>query len=45
MIYALYRLKKQVKEVTKLLPRTWLLVTHCMLLVLIVVTALGFYMA
>lgn len=45
MIYALHRLNRQVKAVQQLLPRTWLLVTHCVLLVLIVVTALGFYVA
>ena len=45
MIYALYRLNRQVKAVQQLLPNTGLLVTHCVLLVLIVVTALGFYVA
>ena len=43
MVYALNRLNKGIKEIQNILPKTCLLLGHAILLVLIVVTALVFY--
>lgn len=45
MLYALFKMNKGIKAVLKLLPKTGLLVMHAILLVLIVLTALLFYIA
>lgn len=45
MVWALYLLNHQIKAIQNILPRTCLLLTHAVLMILIVVFALIFYIA
>ena len=45
MVYALWRIKNSMSLMQNILPRKNLMITHVTLMVLIVVTALGFYIA